>query len=63
MEETGVVMEGKWGGSFTMSRDMFGMLISRTRCKDTYRAEKKSWQILLSSTQAGPGREVKQEQE
>ena len=28
-----------------------------------YRAEKKSWQILLSSTQAGPGRKVKQEQE
>ena len=29
----------------------------------TYRAEKKSLQILLSSTQAGPGRKVKQEQE
>ena len=28
-----------------------------------YRAEKKSMQILLSSTQAGPGRKVKQEQE
>ena len=28
-----------------------------------YRAEKKSLQILLSSTQAGPGRKVKQEQE
>ena len=28
-----------------------------------YRAEKKSWQILLSRTQAGPGRKVKQEQE
>ena len=28
-----------------------------------YRAEKKSLQILLSSTQAGPGRNVKQEQE
>ena len=28
-----------------------------------YRAEKKSWQILLSSTQTGPGRKVKQEQE
>ena len=27
-----------------------------------YRAEKKSLQILLSSTQAGPGRKVKQEQ-
>ena len=27
-----------------------------------YRAEKKSWQILLSSIQAGPGRKVKQEQ-
>ena len=29
----------------------------------SYRAEKKSLQILLSSTQAGPGRKVKQEQE
>ena len=29
----------------------------------TYRGEKKSLQILLSSTQAGPGRKVKQEQE
>ena len=29
----------------------------------TYRAEKKSLQILLSSTQARPGRKVKQEQE
>ena len=28
-----------------------------------YRAEKKSLQILLSRTQAGPGRNVKQEQE
>ena len=28
-----------------------------------YRAEKKSYQILLSSTQAGPGRKVQQEQE
>ena len=28
-----------------------------------YSAEKKSLQILLSSTQAGPGRKVKQEQE
>ena len=28
-----------------------------------YRAEKKYLQILLSSTQAGPGRKVKQEQE
>ena len=28
-----------------------------------YRGEKKSLQILLSSTMAGPGREVKQEQE
>ena len=28
-----------------------------------YRAEKKSLQILLSSTQAGPGKKVKQEQE
>ena len=28
-----------------------------------YRAEKKSLQILLSSTQSGPGRKVKQEQE
>ena len=28
-----------------------------------YRAEKKSLQILLSSTQAGPGRKVKREQE
>ena len=28
-----------------------------------YRAEKKSLQILLSSTQAGPGRKVKQEKE
>ena len=28
-----------------------------------YRAEKKSLQILLSSTKAGPGRKVKQEQE
>ena len=28
-----------------------------------YRAEKKSWQILLSRTQAGPDRKVKQEQE
>ena len=28
----------------------------------TYRAEKKSLQILLSRTQAGPGRKVKQEQ-
>ena len=28
-----------------------------------YRAEKKSLQILLSNTQAGPGRKVKQEQE
>ena len=28
-----------------------------------YRAEKKSLQILLSSTQAGPSRKVKQEQE
>ena len=28
-----------------------------------YRAEKKSLQILLSRTQAGPGRKVKQEQE
>ena len=28
-----------------------------------YRAEKKSGQILLSRTQAGPGRTVKQEQE
>ena len=27
-----------------------------------YRAEKKSLKILLSSTQAGPGRKVKQEQ-
>ena len=31
--------------------------------KDTYREVNKSWQILLSSTQAGPGRKVKQEQE
>ena len=30
--------------------------------KAMYRAEKKSLQILLSSTQAGPGRKVKQEQ-
>ena len=30
---------------------------------ETYRAEKKSLQILLSSTQAGTGRKVKQEQE
>ena len=29
----------------------------------SYRAEKKSLQILLSSSQAGPGRKVKQEQE
>ena len=29
----------------------------------SYRAEKKSLQILLSSIQAGPGRKVKQEQE
>ena len=29
----------------------------------TYRAEKKSWQILLSRTQVGPGRKVKEEQE
>ena len=28
-----------------------------------YRAEKKSLQILLSSTQAGPGKKVKQKQE
>ena len=28
-----------------------------------YRAEKKSLQILLSMSQAGPGRKVKQEQE
>ena len=28
-----------------------------------YRAEKKSWQILLSRTQTEPGRKVKQEQE
>ena len=28
-----------------------------------YRAEKKSLQMLLSSTQAGPGRKVKQEQD
>ena len=28
-----------------------------------YRAEKRSLQILLSSTQAGPGRKLKQEQE
>ena len=28
-----------------------------------YRAEKKSLQILLSRTQAGPGRKFKQEQE
>ena len=32
-------------------------------CAPNYRAEKKSLQILLSSTQAGPGRKVKQEQE
>ena len=31
--------------------------------KEIYRAEKKSLQILLSSTQAGPGRKVKQGQE
>ena len=31
--------------------------------EEKYRAEKKSLQILLSSTQAGPGRKVKQEQE
>ena len=32
-------------------------------CVRNYRAEKKSLQILLSSTQAGPGRKVKQERE
>ena len=32
-------------------------------CTGKYRAEKKSLQILLSRTQAGPGRKVKQEQE
>ena len=31
--------------------------------QNKYRAEKKFLQILLSSTQAGPGRKVKQEQE
>ena len=37
---------------------------TRMRCKhEKYRAEKKSLQILLSRTQAGPGRKVKQEQE
>ena len=29
---------------------------------ERYRAEKKSLQIVLSSTQAGPGRKVRQEQ-
>ena len=38
-------------------------LISNAKMYDVYRAEKKSMQILLSSTQAGPGRKVKQEQE
>ena len=36
---------------------------STLRIVSTYRAEKKSLQIVLSSAQAGPGRKVKQEQE
>ena len=34
----------------------------RHRSTPIYRAEKKSWQILLSWTQAEPGRKVKEEQ-
>ena len=37
--------------------------LKRSRWTKLYRAEKKSLQILLSSTKAGPGRKVKQEQE
>ena len=35
----------------------------RKKGKEKYRAEKKSLQILLSSTQAGPGRKAKKEQD
>ena len=38
-------------------------LILKSAKNENYRAEKKSLQNLLSSTQAGPGRKVKQEQE
>ena len=39
------------------------MVYKRHLIRDNYRAEIKSLQILLSRTQAGPGRKVKQEQE
>ena len=40
-----------------------GLLINNNNLGTIYRAEKKSLQILLSSTHAGPGGKVKQEQE
>ena len=60
------ILLGFWSG-------VYGTALSRTEGFEDpksmpgefsmYRAEKKSMQILLSSTQAGPGRKVKQEQE
>ena len=40
-----------------------GLCYTQSESGLMYRAEKKSLQILLSRTQAGPGRKVKQEQE
>ena len=45
----------------TLSRSVISQMCWQLLC--LYRAEKKSLQILLSRTQAGPGRKVKQEQE
>ena len=60
------ILLGFWSG-------VYGTALSRTEGFEDpksmpgefsmYRAEKKSMQILLSSTQAGPGRKVKQQQE
>ena len=51
-----------WKPRLVAGMDGVEWLVGRTS-EDTYRDEKKSLQILLSSTQAGPGRKVKQEQE
>ena len=47
----------------TVRWDCSGNELSYNAISVLYRAEKKSWQILLSRTQAGPDRKVKEEQE
>ena len=60
-----IVIESRlWNSYFWSrkpSRDLDGAI--NAWWDSLYRAEKKSLQILLSSTQAGPGRKVKREQE